>query len=156
MSTLALQPLSHLPRPAISGAFAQRTAAIRLMFELPSICKLPTQFGEARMRIRTVCLLAATAIALGVASPYLDHLCLDDQHHRIPFLYDWFHWLPGIISYWLEAESDTAFMALWVAICVLQYLMLFVALWALARFVTLLHHFIRPHRHRAGLIRSAP
>ncbi len=85
------------------------------------------------MRMRAACLLAAIAVALGIASPWLTDLALDAEGYRRPVLYHWFYWLPGQVSYWLWPESDAAFMALGMAVYAVQYLALFGLVWAAAR-----------------------
>jgi hypothetical protein len=101
------------------------------------------------MRFRTICLLSAAAIVMGVASPYLTGVALDDQYRRIPFLYDWFYLVPGVLNHWLDPESDTAFMALHMAVLTVQYLIVFVAV---PPAVSLAGDFLRPHKHRGRLV----
>jgi hypothetical protein len=95
---------------------------------------------------RSIFLLAAVAIILGVASPYM----VDPTPDTSRLVFAWFYWLPGVVGYWLWPESETAFMALWMWVCTLQYFAVFMFLAAVA---PLVRDFLKPHKHRGGLIR---
>jgi hypothetical protein len=70
------------------------------------------------VRYRLMLLLAATALGLGIASFFIASPANDG------FLHAWFHLLPGIVSYLVSPESDTAFVALTMAVYTVQYLAL--------------------------------
>jgi hypothetical protein len=104
------------------------------------------------MRTRAICLLAAAASALGIISPFITGMAVDSDFKSIPFVY-WFYWLPGLVTYWIDPESDSAFMAVSMAVYAVQYLALFGVIWSSTRAAAVVLHFINPHRHRGGLVR---
>ncbi len=66
---------------------------------------------------RSIILLAAAAVVLGIASPYMVNPAPDMS----AVVFAWFYWLPGIVTYWLSPEDDAAFMALAMAVYAIQY-----------------------------------
>jgi hypothetical protein len=105
------------------------------------------------MRTKSIWLLAAaTAIALGIVSPYFSGLAVDRQLHNVPVVFEWFYWLPTLVDFWLAPESDLAFMTLWRVVLTLQYLAVFAMIWASTHLTIVLQHFVKPHRHRGGLV----
>ena len=101
------------------------------------------------MRTRIVLFAAVVAVILGIASPYMIVPTPDMSR----FLYAWFYWLPGLADYWLWPESDTTFIALNMAVFTVQYLAVFALTWATVPLARTLRDFMRPHKHRGGLLR---
>lgn len=100
------------------------------------------------MRYRLMLLLAATAL-LGVASFFI----ASPVNGSDSVLHAWFYFLPGIVSYWVSPETDTAFVALAIAVWAVQYLALFSLLaWSpvLVKFAV---DFVGPPKHRRILTR---
>lgn len=99
------------------------------------------------MCYRLMLLLGAIASALGVASFFIASPGSDG------LLHGWFYLLPGIVSYWVDPETDTAFVALAMAVYTAQYLALFGLLtWAPAA-VRFAVDFVGPPKHRRILAR---
>jgi len=99
------------------------------------------------MRYRLMLLLAATAFGLGIASFFIASPASDG------FLPAWFYLLPGIVSYWVDPEADTAFVALSMAVYTAQYLALFSLLAWTPAAVKFAVDFIGPPKHRRILAR---
>lgn len=100
------------------------------------------------MRMRTIFFVAVVAIILGVASPYL----ADPTPDMSRALYAWFYWLPGLVGSWLWPESDIAFMALSMAVYAVQYFAAFALASATVPLARIVRDFMRPHKHRDGLL----
>jgi len=63
--------------------------------------------------------------------------------------------MPIRVIYWLEPESDFAFLTLWRAVLTLQYSAVFFLVWASVPLARFIQHFIKPHRHRTGLLQRS-
>lgn len=99
------------------------------------------------MRARIIVLLV-TAVLLGVASWYLVH----PSPEMSSFASAWFFWLAGWVHLWMWPESAIGLMAMTIAVYTVQYLALFALLAALVRSAHLIRNFLRPHKHRGGLV----
>jgi hypothetical protein len=117
------------------------------MRESSAIRTLPG-ITEERARMssnRSIVLLAAAAVVLGIASPVI----VSPQSEMSSVLFAWFYWLPGEVANWLWPESDMAFVALTMAVHAVQYFALFTLL---AVVVPLARDFLKPHKHRGRLV----
>jgi hypothetical protein len=99
------------------------------------------------MRIRIIVLIAV-AIGLGIASWFV----ADGSPDMSTFTSAWFFWLAGWVHYWVWPDSATGLMAMTMAVYTVQYLVLFTLLTALAPIGRLVQDFMRPHKHRGGLL----
>ena len=100
------------------------------------------------MRYRLMLLLAAIALGLGIASFFIASPAIGSDG----FLHAWFYLLPGIVSYWVSPEANTAFVALAMAVYTAQYLALLSLLVWSAALVKFAVDFVGP-KHRRILAR---
>jgi hypothetical protein len=101
--------------------------------------------------------LVAASVFLGTFSPALVSLGGDfsDPASRHGVFYIWFYWLPVHADRLLMPDSDVLTIGLAIIVYVAQYAMLFGALKVAADVAQIFADFLRPHKHRAGLLQSA-
>jgi hypothetical protein len=99
------------------------------------------------MRSRIIVLFAIAAV-LGVASWYV----VDPSPGMSSFTSAWFFWLPGWVHYWIWPESALGLMAMTMAVYTVQYVVLLGLLAGLRPIARLVQDFLRPHKHRNGLV----
>jgi hypothetical protein len=99
-------------------------------------------------------LFAAVSVFLGTFSPALVRLGGDfsDPASRHGLFYVWFYWLPTRVDWLLMPNSDALTLGLAIAVYVAQYATLLAVVAAVAHTGRILLDFLKPHKHRAGLI----
>jgi hypothetical protein len=100
------------------------------------------------MRKRTVLLMCAAAVAMGVASPFLVTFGPPDAATSDGLFHTWFYALPTAVDQWLWPEEPVVMQLLAMAVLAAQYLGLFAAVAGLLQFAKVVHDFVRPHKHR--------
>jgi len=100
---------------------------------------------------------AAASAFLGTFSPALVSVGGDfsDPTSRHGLFYAWFYWLPVHVDQLLMPDSGALTIGLGMAVYMLQYAALFTVMKIVAKSGQVLVDFLRPHKHRAGLIQSA-
>jgi hypothetical protein len=98
----------------------------------------------------------AASVFLGTFSPALVSLGGDfsDPSSRHGFFYIWFYWLPVYADQLLMPDGNVLTIGLAIAVYVVQYAMLLVVLKAAANTAQTFVDFLKPHKHRTGLIQS--
>ena len=101
--------------------------------------------------------VVAASVFLGTFSPALVSLGGDfsDPTARHGLFYAWFYWLPVHVDQLLMPDGDVLTIGLAMATYIVQYAMLFAVLRVAAKTGRVLMDFMRPHKHRAGLIQPA-
>jgi hypothetical protein len=102
------------------------------------------------MRKRTVLLMCAAAVVMGVASPFLVAFGPPDAATSDGLFHAWFYLLPTAVDQWLWPEEPIVMQLLAMAVLAAQYLALFGAVAGLLQIARVMHDFIRPHKHRRG------
>jgi hypothetical protein len=102
------------------------------------------------MRKRTVLLMCAAAVAMGVASPFLVAFGPPDAAVSDGLFHAWFYFLPTAVDQWIWPEEPILIQLLAITVLALQYLALFAAIAGLLQLARVMHDFIRPHKHRRG------
>jgi hypothetical protein len=102
------------------------------------------------MRKRTVLLMCAAAVAMGVASPFLVGFGPADAAKSDGLFHTWFYVLPTLVDQWIWPEEPIVMQLLAMAVLSVQYLALFAAVAGLLQFASVMNDFIRPHKHRRG------
>ena len=100
------------------------------------------------MRKRTVLLMCATAVAMGVASPFLVNFGPRDAATSDGLFHAWFYVLPTVVDQWLWPEEPILMQLLAMAVLTVQHLALIAAVAGLLHLARVMHDFIRPHKHR--------
>jgi hypothetical protein len=78
-----------------------------------------------------------------------------DPASRHGFFYAWFYWLPIRVDLLFRPNGYELTMGLACAVYVVQYVGVLVAINLTSRVVGTMIDFLRPHKHREGLVRSA-
>jgi hypothetical protein len=99
------------------------------------------------MRMRII-VLFAIAVVLGIASWYV----VDPSPEMSSLASAWFFWLAGWVHLWVWPKSALGFTAMTMAVYTVQYMALFALVAALAPVARLVRDFMRPHKHRGGLV----
>jgi hypothetical protein len=102
------------------------------------------------MRKRTVLLMCAAAVAMGVASPFLVSFGPPDAANSDGLFHAWFYALPTVVDQWILPEEPIVMQLLAMAVLSMQYLTLFTVVAGLVKLGSLMNDFIRPHKHRRG------
>lgn len=102
------------------------------------------------MRKRTVLLMWAAAVAMGVASPFLVSFGPPDAATSDGLFHAWFYVLPTVVDQWLWPEEPILMQLLAMTVLTVQYLALFAAVAGSLRLARVLNDFILPHKHRRG------
>jgi hypothetical protein len=107
------------------------------------------------MRVSPI--FSAASVFLGIFSPALVPLGRDfsDPVSRHGLFYIWFYWLPVQVDRLLMPDGDALTLGLAMAVYVAQYATLFAAVVAAAHMGRILLDFLKPHKHRAGLVRAS-
>ena len=102
------------------------------------------------MRKRTVLLICAAAVAMGIASPLLVTFGPPDAAASERLLHAWFFALATVVDQWLWPEEPIVMQLLATTVLTAQYLALFAGLAGLLQLARVMHDFVRPHKHRRG------
>jgi hypothetical protein len=102
-------------------------------------------------------LFVAASVFLGTFSPALISLGGDfsDPTSRHGLFYFWFYWLPVRVDALLMPNGDSLMLGLAMAVYVAQYATLFAVVVAAAEMGRIFLDFLKPLKHRAGLIQVA-
>jgi hypothetical protein len=97
------------------------------------------------------------SVFLGTFSPAFISLGGDfsDPASRHGLFYTWFYWLPVHVDQLLMPDGDALTIGLAMAVYIAQYAMLLAVLKVASNSARVFVDFMRPHKHRAGLIQSA-
>jgi hypothetical protein len=98
----------------------------------------------------------AASVFLGTFSPALIGLGGDfsDPASRYGLFYFWFYWLPVHVDRLLLPDGDVLTIGLAVAVYIVQYAVLLAVLKVVANAAQMIMDFLKPHKHREGLIQS--
>jgi hypothetical protein len=101
--------------------------------------------------------LVAASVFLGTFSLALVSLGGDfsDPASRHGLFYIWFYWLPVHVDRLLMPDGDVLTIGLAVAAYVVQYALLLAFMKVVAHLAQIISDFLKPHKHREGLIQSA-
>lgn len=102
------------------------------------------------MRIRIIVVLLLAAILLGIASWYMVSPTPDMPR----LVYLWFYGLAGLVDYWIWPESNFGFMVMSMTVYTVQFILLFALVASIVPAAHLIRDFLRPHKHRTGLLDS--
>jgi len=108
--------------------------------------------------MRLAPLFAAVSVFLGTFSPAFVSLGGDfsEPASRNGLFYAWFYWMPLRVDQLLMPNGDVLTLGLAIGVYVAQYAMLLALAAAAAHTGRIFVDFLKPHKHRAGLIPRSP